>query len=500
LELRKLEFLSIKIFYSHKQLKDDMNVKLFFKILFVFIIVKGNSNLFPQINIKSGTTVNIKSGTYLVLRGNYSNGGTLNALTGSIISFRGSGTQTISKTGGEIFSSLLINKPSGDISLNTNLLINGTLTLTSGKVITNAGNLLTLGSAPIISGGSGTSFINGPLARTVATTSLTSNIFPIGKGAIYRPLTLTLQQATATSTVYTAEQKEGAPISRTLPGSLDNISSVRYYNIVKGTGASVSTASVKLSYDADDVVPDATVLRIAKDNGTGAWIDIGGTGTANTTGTITSTINFTSFSDFVLAKNTGRVLSLTALIQGFYNGGVMTTDTVAVELHNATSPYALVESKKGVLNTAGAGTFTFKTGMNGISYYIVVRHRNSIETWSASGNTFSASTLSYNLTSAQSQAYGSNLVLKGAKWCIFGGDVNQDGGVDLYDLSAVDNDNANFATGYVNTDVNGDGIVDLFDLSIVDNNNNAFIGKVVPTGTSAIKGVKQSLKLEEINK
>jgi hypothetical protein len=173
-------------------------------------------------------------------------------------------------------------------------------------------------------------------------------------------------------------------------------------------------------------------------------------------------------------------LNLTALIQGLYNGSSMVPDTVTVELHNTSSPYSLVEAKNGVLSSAGAGTFKFTSASNSIPFYLVVKHRNGLETWSASPQTFSSGALTYNFTAAANRAFGSNMILKSTKWCIYSGDVNHDGSVDLTDLIAVDNDNANFVTGYVNTDVNGDGSVDLSDLIIVDNNNAAFISKVVP--------------------
>ncbi len=55
----------------------------------------------------------------------------------------------------------------------------------------------------------------------------------------------------------------------------------------------------------DDQVTDKASLRIAKDDGIGSWVDIGGAGMANGSGTITSTINFTTFGDFILANATG---------------------------------------------------------------------------------------------------------------------------------------------------------------------------------------------------
>jgi hypothetical protein len=69
---------------------------------------------------------------------------------------------------------------------------------------------------------------------------------------------------------------------------------------------------------------------------------------------------------------------------------------------------------------------------------------------------------------------------KGTKWCLFSGDVNQDGSVDLTDMIAVDNDNANFFSGYIPTDINGDNQTDLSDMIIADNISSAFISKIVP--------------------
>jgi Pro-kumamolisin, activation domain/Dockerin type I domain len=215
-------------------------------------------------------------------------------------------------------------------------------------------------------------------------------------------------------------------------------------------------------------------------------------------------ISFSNFSlpyYFQMTHNSviPKTLTLTALIEGFYNGSYMNSDTVTVELHNATSPYALVESQKGVMNTYGIGTFNFITVTNGISYYIVIKHRNSIETWSATPHSFNNGSLSYDFTASQNQAYGSNLVQKGSKWCIYSGDVNQDGSVDSGDLGLVDYDYTNYVTGYTNTDVNGDGEVDSCDLAIVDNNYTNYVYAEKPFGAPANTRVKHQLKLVDKN-
>jgi hypothetical protein len=177
---------------------------------------------------------------------------------------------------------------------------------------------------------------------------------------------------------------------------------------------------------------------------------------------------------------TGSIASITAMIQGLFNGTNMVPDTVTVELRNSSSPFDQIESKKGILNSAGNGLFNFSNAVNGTSYYVVIKHKNTVETWSALPVTFNSGAVSYDFTSAQTQAYGSNMILLGSKWCVFNGDENQDGSVDGTDLGDVDNDNNAFVTGYTATDLNGDDVVDGTDLGLVDNNNNAFIAKVVP--------------------
>lgn len=175
-----------------------------------------------------------------------------------------------------------------------------------------------------------------------------------------------------------------------------------------------------------------------------------------------------------------KSLSLTAYIEGFYNfnTNTMVGDTVTVYLRSIFTPYLIVDSAKGYLNSSGEGMFNFNHANNATSYYIIIKHRNSLETWSALGQSFVASQLFYSLSTSSSQAYGNNLVQvdnSPTRFAIFSGDVNQDGIIDAADLSAVDNDAFNSVSGYVNTDVNGDDFVDASDLSIVDNNSHNIV-------------------------
>ena len=198
-------------------------------------------------------------------------------------------------------------------------------------------------------------------------------------------------------------------------------------------------------------------------------------------------------------------LAIKVIPEGFYDTGLNRLnmkDTVRAYLRNVTSPYAKVDSAKAVIDSITFnGDFKFSSAATGI-YYIALNHRNSIETWSKTGGEaiIKGATISYDFTDIQTKAYGNNMIQKGTKWCVFSGDVNQEGLVDGTDLAGVDNDNTNFATGYVATDLTGEQIVDGSDLALVDNNSAAFVSKVVPPGAIAVKGEKPFLGLikEEI--
>ena len=177
--------------------------------------------------------------------------------------------------------------------------------------------------------------------------------------------------------------------------------------------------------------------------------------------------------------------NITVIAQGFYNGATLNkADTVRVYLRNNTAPYSVVDSAAAVINaTTFTGTFCFNYAPSG-TYYLQVRQRNHLETWSKSGGeSYTAGSVnSYNFTTSSSQAYGSNQILSGSKYCMYGGDVAggissgeiynyQDGSIDAADLSAIDNDALNSLSGYYPSDVTGDDFVDSGDLSITDNNS-----------------------------
>ena len=176
-------------------------------------------------------------------------------------------------------------------------------------------------------------------------------------------------------------------------------------------------------------------------------------------------------------------LNLKLALQGFFNPNTNTNiiaDTFTVQVRSDLFPYNIVDQSQAVIGQTLSGNFYFSNLFSG-NYYLTVRHRNGLETWSSSPVLMQqGGTYSYDFTNNLSKAYGNNLIQVGNKFCVYSGDVNQDGTIDLADGSLVDNDAINFVTGYVPTDINGDGIVDLSDGVFTDNNTFNFISVISP--------------------
>lgn len=213
-----------------------------------------------------------------------------------------------------------------------------------------------------------------------------------------------------------------------------------------------------------------------------------------------STTKYLSMRNFVV-KGTSTInssylsgnVAVTVIPQGLYNasGYLNAADSVKILLANATTPYAYVDSSLVLLDSLSfTASAAFNSAANG-NYYLVIKHRNCVETWSASTVAFAkGSTVSYNFTDAQTKAYGNNLIQVSdspVRWAIFSGDVNQDGYVDPLDLALIDNDSFNYVSGRgLASDINGDGYVDPLDMAIADANSFNYVGVIKPASAKKI--------------
>ena len=208
----------------------------------------------------------------------------------------------------------------------------------------------------------------------------------------------------------------------------------------------------------------------------------------------------------VVAK-TSKKLQLTAMLQEYYNTqtGLMNqtqgidwntgnisnnfrdniVDTLAILLRktNINDPEkpCTIDSIFYGLNINTDGTITPISILTSITgyHFIVVKHRNSIETWSDSVD-FSPDTINYNFHTHISQfALDGGMYIDGSNLAyIWGGDVNQNGNLESEDAtsiySAAISDDETVNNGYIINDVDGNGNIDSQDYGLAY--SNALIG------------------------
>ncbi|MBS1516865.1 MAG: FG-GAP repeat protein [Bacteroidetes bacterium] len=199
--------------------------------------------------------------------------------------------------------------------------------------------------------------------------------------------------------------------------------------------------------------------------------------------------NISPLSNIASVTNNSGIgnIDLSVIMEGFYNASFNTmniSDTVKVYLRSSASPYSIIDSSKSVINSGThTGSFAIYNATSG-NYYLSIRHRNTIETWSAGSINYSAGgSVNYSFITSSSQAFGSNMKQVDAspvRYRIYSGDENQNGIVDLTDVVNVSNAASSFTNGYVISDMNGDNIVDLSDLVLTSNNASAFVAAIVP--------------------
>ena len=175
-------------------------------------------------------------------------------------------------------------------------------------------------------------------------------------------------------------------------------------------------------------------------------------------------------------------LTLKVFIEGFYStGGVMrtalagsNTDSIIVQLAGSLAPHTILYSDKAVINSSGVGVFSFPAAVMGGNYYVVVKHRNSLETWSGSAIAFPSTSNSFDFTSGITQAYGSNLInVGGGRYAIRSGDIDQNGIINNADFTLVQTAVLTLSSGYLVSDITGDNLIESTDYSLVETNSQA---------------------------
>jgi pimeloyl-ACP methyl ester carboxylesterase len=250
-------------------------------------------------------------------------------------------------------------------------------------------------------------------------------------------------------------------LNLTRPGTL----SVKLYSLNSGVSklALISDSGFILQSKDITVSVDSIFNKISSGN---CFIRISGSSNLNP--------NINNYR-FIAAFLPALELNITLGIEGMQGDSNHVQDTIRVYLRNSVSPYSVADSAIAYLNSSGNAIVNFLDATAG-DYYLQTDHRNAMETWSSMPVNFTNGiTVVYDFTSSQSQAHGNNLMLRSGKWCLYSGDIDSDGSIDLSDIISTYNDASDFVSGYVVTDLTGDNIVSLDDMIITYNNSISFV-------------------------
>ena len=199
---------------------------------------------------------------------------------------------------------------------------------------------------------------------------------------------------------------------------------------------------------------------------------------------------------------TNKTLNVTAMLQEYFNGTgmnqtqgidwnsgnlfnnfsgtIVDTLTVLIRQTNVTDPFnpCTIDTALYAQNINVDGTISpisIPASITGYNYIVII-HRNSIETWSDSVD-FSTDTINYNFYTHLSQfAQDGGMLIDGSNHAyIWGGDVNQNGNLESEDATqiyvAAISDDETVNNGYVINDVDGNGNIDSQDYGLAYSNS-----------------------------
>lgn len=278
----------------------------------------------------------------------------------------------------EIASLTINNSSTAGVTPSRDLKVSGTLTLTSGIINTTAATVLTLGTdtaAGTLSGGSATSYVNGPLTRTIGNANTATNyiVFPVGKNSVYAPIHL----APVTTAVSKFKVEAFDNNSGTAGANATSLSTAKRWEAPLLSG-SFTTINVR--------IPDAALIAdnipVMANAAAGAYAAAFGTTSVFTTGTPNiiqglnpvATADYTGFLSYAKGPLCTGVPAPGATISSAA-GALCAGTTVVFSVANATTgtgvTYQWQSSADGMAFTdiAGATAATYSTVPAAALYY-----------------------------------------------------------------------------------------------------------------------------------
>ncbi len=172
-----------------------------------------------SLRIANGTTLDVSGAMEIVLKGNWENDGIFSPGEG-MITFNGINDQSISSSSVENFYGMTLEKPTGTLTLETDIIIHHSLVLNAGQILT-GNSALQLGDSSeavlLNNGGS----INGNLRRYINNIN-GPRVFPVSSGIYNRPLTIDFTVPPNTGGIINVTHVDPGGFSAAIPVLDDN--------------------------------------------------------------------------------------------------------------------------------------------------------------------------------------------------------------------------------------------------------------------------------------
>jgi Secretion system C-terminal sorting domain len=294
-------------------------------ILLLFVLNVLNAQAQNDLFVSSGVTFKIDGTTTVTLADTkLTNNGTVEATTGSTLLVKGTATtanSSIGGTGTTTLAHLTIDKSSNDAQIDQNLSVSGDLTMTTGNLKLNAGNITFTGSGQIV-GETNAKRIYGTGGELLTTVALNAptNVNPANLGA----------NITSTANLGSTTIKRGHTIYTAVGGS----SIARYYDINPTTNTGLA-ATLKFYYQDGELNGSTEAnLRLWRSTNTGANWTERGRDAVNTTDNIITLSLIDAFSRWTAAVAAVLPVELLDFKGRNTEGGNLLTWTTANEINN----------------------------------------------------------------------------------------------------------------------------------------------------------------------
>jgi hypothetical protein len=307
----------------------------------------------------SGTgTITVAGSGTLTIGGatNFPSGFSTTTLSsGSTVNYDNTGAQTVAA---QSYSNLIISG-SGTKTLAAATSVSGTITLTSGILATSAANLLSVTntSSTAISGGSATSFINGPVSWTLPASLVSGSTynFPVGKGTTYLPFSL-VNPTTGTGSVTAQAEAFTGSTGGTFNATLSSISTTEYWSL--STAGNFTNSSVSVTRQTAITPLDAIGGSVTL---AGQYVSLNGTAATNGV-TGSNAIGTNRF--FVLAHNISATPTYTSTGSGGNWNSTATWSPATVPTAGSNVIIAVGSPVTVNVNTAVIGNLTINSSLD----------------------------------------------------------------------------------------------------------------------------------------